>query len=390
MSAVRYPIKDQTAIAGVASPPYVRDAGRTATAMVVDACIGAIRDAGLTGADIDGISGSHIAPAYAIQAALGLPSITWWCNPIIPFQHQVVEAMNAVYAGICSTVLCYHGTYRAGGTSRSAAVNPFRARYGPGLNVLSPTPDTLFGPVGYAAWAARYLHDYGLGREILGMVAINDRSNAVTNPHAALRSPLTMEEYLEARMVREPLSILDMDYPVDGADAFIITTAERARDLAKRPVLIHAAVMGETGLPYEDQTVDLDHTGQQIVVEQLWRRSDVRLDDVDIFFPYDGFSIITVRWFETIGYCGNGEALGFFLDNWDKQTDRLQVNGRVLVNTHGGSLSDGGTQGSGHFREAVLQLRGEEGARQSPGVKTALLTPGGLFFNSGGVVLRTE
>jgi acetyl-CoA acetyltransferase len=390
MTAFSYPIKDRTAIVGVASPPYVRDAGRSAGAMVLDACVGAIRDAGLTAADIDGICGSPVLPAHAVQAALGIPSISWWCNPIIPFQHQVIEAMNAVHAGICSTVLCYHGTYRSAGTSRSAAFNPFRGRYGPGFNVLSPTPDTLYGPVGYAAWAGRYLHQYGVGREVFGLVAINDRSNASLNPHAALRTPLTMEEYLEARMVREPLSILDMDYPVDGADAFVVTTAERARDLAKTPVLIHAAVMGETGLPQEDQTVDLNHTGQQIVVDQLWKRSDIRLDDVDIFFPYDGFTIITVRWFETVGYCGDGEALGFFLDNWDKATSRLQLNGRVLVNTHGGSLSDGGTQGSGHFREAVLQLRQEAVGRQSPGVKTALLTPGGFFFNSGGVILRTE
>jgi acetyl-CoA acetyltransferase len=384
------PIKDQTAIIGVASPPYVRDAGRSANAMVLDACIGAIRDAGLTAADIDGICGSPVAPAYAIQAGLGIPAITWWCNPIIPFQHQIIEAMNAVHSGVCTTVLCYHGTYRAAGTSRSAAANPFRARFGPGMNVLSPTPDTLFGPVGYAAWAARYLHDYGVGREVFGLVAINDRSNAALNPHAALRSPLTMEEYLEARMIREPLSILDMDLPVDGADAFVITSASRARDLGDYPVLIHAAVMGQTGLPYEDQTSDLHHTGQQIVAEQLWRRSDVRLDDVDIFFPYDGFSIITVRWFESIGYCGDGEALGFFLDNWDKAAARLQINGRVMVNSHGGSLSDGGTQGAGHFREAVLQLRGEADQRQSPGARTALLTPGGFFFNSGGVILRTE
>jgi acetyl-CoA acetyltransferase len=390
MSAVAYPIKDQTAIVGVASPPYARDAGRSASAMVLDACVGAIRDAGLTAADIDGICGSPVLPAYAVQAGLGIPAISWWCNPIIPFQHQIIEAMNAVHAGICSTVLCYHGTYRSAGTSRSAAFNPFRARYGPGMNVLSPTPDTLFGPVGYAAWAGRYLHQYGVGREVFGLVAINDRSNASLNPHAALRTPLTMEEYLEARMVREPLSILDMDYPVDGADAFVITSAERAHDLAKTPVLIHAAVMGETGLPQEDQTVDLNHTGQQIVVEQLWRRSDIRLDDVDIFFPYDGFTIITARWFEAIGYCGDGEALGFFLDNWDKATARLQINGRVLVNTHGGSLSDGGTQGSGHFREAMLQLRREAVGRQSPGAKTALLTPGGFFFNSGGVILRTD
>jgi acetyl-CoA acetyltransferase len=389
VSSERYPIKDQTAIVGLGGTPYVRDAGRSAMAMVLDACIEAIRDAGLTASDVDGICGSPIAQPYAVQGALGIPEVTWFCNPTIPFQHQIIEAVHAVHAGTCSTVLCYHGTYRAGGTSRSAAADPFRARSGPGMNVLSSTPDTLFGPVGYAAWASRYLHEYGVGREVLGMVAINDRSNAARNPHAAMRAPLTMDEYLAARMIREPLSILDMDVPVDGADAFIVTTADRAADLPRRPVLVHVAVMGQAGVPYEDQTVDLHHTGQQIAVDRLWRWSDVGLDAVDVFFPYDGFSIITARWFETVGYCGDGEALGFFLDNWDTGGERLQLDGRVLVNPHGGSLSDGGTQGSGHFREAVLQLRGDAGERQAPAVRTALLTPGGFFFNAGAVVLRT-
>jgi acetyl-CoA acetyltransferase len=388
---VRYPIKDQIAISGVGTTSYSRDNRQSLGGMVLEACVNAVRDAGLTAADIDGICGSHrVPPAGYVQSGLGIPACTWWCNAAVPFQQQIMDAMQAVYSGACNTVLAYHGMYRAAGASRSAAQDPIRQRFGAGFNVLSPTPDTFASPVGYGPWAGEYLRRFGVGREVLGKVAINSRSNAVINEHAAQRTPLTMEDYLSARMIREPLSVLDMDYPVDGADAVVITTAERARDLPKTPVVIHAAIMGQTGTPLESELPDLGSTGQQIVARELWGRSDITLADVDAFFPYDGFTIISTRWFEALGYCGDGEANDFFDDNWDLPSNSLRINGRVPVNSHGGSLSEGGTQGPGFFREAIQQLRGEAGSRQAPGARCALLGIGGFFFNSGATILRVE
>ncbi len=390
MTGDRYPVKDGVAIVGVASTTYSRDSGRSPGALVLEACAAALKDAGVTVAEVDGLCGTNRAPAAGyVQGGLGIPSAAWWVNPAVPFQHQIMEAMNAIYAGACTTVLAYQGTYRSSGVSRSAAADPFRARFGPGLNVLSPNIDSLASPVGHAAWAARYLHEAGVGREVFGKMAINNRSHASRNEHAAMRAPLTMDDYLGARPIREPLSMLDMDYPVDGADAFVLTTAERARDLRQPAVIIHAAAMGQTDRPVEDQTPDLRTTGQQVAANLLWRRSDIALADVDIFFPYDGFSNLAVRWCEVVGYCGDGEANSFFDDNWDHQAACLSINGRVSVDTHGGSLSDGGTQGAGHFREAVLQLRGGAGSHQISGVKTALITQGGMFFNAGVAILRT-
>jgi acetyl-CoA acetyltransferase len=380
--------KDQVAIVGIGSTPHLRESGTTARTLALRAARDAIRDAGVRAEDVEGIAGSTEVQAYEIASGLGLPAVRWWVNNPIPFHFQIAEAVHAVHAGAADVVLAYHATRRASGTSRSAAGDPFRARSGPGGNRPPHTPDTILGAVGYAAWASRYLHEYGARREHLGLIAINDRSNAAGNPQAALRTPLTMEDYLAARMIREPLSMLDMDYPVDAADAFIITTAERARDLAQPGVLVHTVTSGMTDHPDEDQQADLQHTGQQVVVDRLWKSSDLKLDDMDVFFPYDGFSIITLRWLETVGYCGEGEAGPFLEQNWDSAGNRLLINGRVPVNTHGGSLSGGGTQGSGHVREAVLQLQGRAGERQAPAAKAALLTPGGFFYNAGGMVLR--
>jgi acetyl-CoA acetyltransferase len=385
----RDPLRDQIAIVGLSRTPYARDRGMSEGAMALEACIAAVRDAGLEARDIDGLCGSSV-PAHYVAGGLRLPALTWWANLQIPFTSHVIEAANAIHAGLCDTVLAYHSTYRAGGTSSAAASDPFRVRAGPGPNVAARNPDWIRGAVGYAAWASRYLAEYGARREHLGYIAQSDRACAADNPRAVLRAPLSMQDYLEARMVREPLCLLDMDYPVDAADAFVLTRAERARDLPHRPVRIHAATLGMTGQPDEEQLPDLRHHGQHVVAANLWRKSELGLDDMDVFFPYDGFSIICLSWFEAVGYCGFGEAGPFVEAQREPATGRIRIGGRVPVNPHGGSLSEGGTQGSGHLHEAVLQLRGAAGARQAPAARTALLTPGGFFFNAGGLILRSD
>src|SRR5579859_3617123 len=392
MSA-RNPIKDATAFAGVGRSAYSRDRGSTTElTMVLEACIEAIRDAGLSAADIDGVVGAGlltggIDPAVVISS-LGLPSVGWWLKTVPPIVNHVVAAMNAVWSGACDTALVYHSAYRLGGNSRTAAADPFRSRAALGLadgraqtgdGHSESEPWGMFGSVGYAAWAGRYLAEYRLPREHLGLVAINDRSNAQANENAVMREPLTMADYLAARMIREPLCLLDMDVPIDGADAFIVTTAERARDLRAAPVLIHAATMGMTAPPHEHLAAGLDATGQPLAARDLRAKSDLWLDDIDLFFPYDGFTVVALRCFESYGFCGPGEAGAFLADNWDPVENRVKIKGRVPVNTHGGSLSEGGSQGAGHLREAVTQLRGQAGGRQVPGARVALLTPGGFF-----------
>ncbi len=387
----RYPVKDKVAFAGTGASAFSRDSGgRSQLSLCAEACTRAIRDAGLTAADIDGIAGA-IPIAYKVQSTVGIPETTWWTSPPQEgsFVQVILEAMNAVYSGACTTALVYHTFYRLPWASRAAAKDPFRRM----LSIaggISDAPENVWGSVGYTAWASRYLHEYGASREDFGLVAINSRSNAGRNPHAVLQTPITMDDYLAARMIRWPLSLLDMDIPIDGAIAFVITTAERARDLPRRPVLIHAATAGVIGRNEEDQTPGLRNHGQRVSVETLRARSDLWLDDIDVYYPYDGFSFITLSWLEAIGWCGPGEAGAFIRDNWDDKTNSLVINGRIPVNTHGGSLSEGGTQGAGHIREAVLQLQGEAGDRQVPDARTAVLTPGGFFFNAHGLVLRTE
>ena len=163
---------------------------------MLEASIEAIRDAGLGAGDIDGICGSTVAAQY-VQAALGIPEVRWFANPQSVIGNQMVAAVSAVVAGLCDTALVYHNAYRLPWASRSAAADPMRQRatlgggdarnwWGTGHNEVGAR--SMFGAVAYAAWADRYLRDYGYTREHLGRIAINSRTNAAANDNAVYRT----------------------------------------------------------------------------------------------------------------------------------------------------------------------------------------------------------
>jgi len=380
-------MKDRVAIAGAATTGFVaRNSGRSQTSLAAEAAIAVIKQCGLTRDDIDGLCGSWPS-APVLQSALGIPEVTWFGNPVIPMVDHIATAAAAVHAGLCEVVLVYHAAYRAPWNSGGALKDPFR-RIGVGPTLQQSGPETMAGPIGYTGWASRYMHEYGVTREDFGLVAVNARSNAQRNPAAAMREPLTMDDYLNAPMVREPLCLYDMDPAVDGADAFIVTSAERARDMALPPVLINAAVLGMVAHNEEDQTESLRRHGQQVVVETLKAKGDFWIDDIDVYFPYDGFTPITLNWIDNAGWCKPGEAGAFLRQHWDADGRRVLINGRIPVNPHGGSLGEGATQASGHIREAVHQLQGLAGDRQVPDARRALITAGGFFFNAQGLLLH--
>ncbi len=397
MSARASVFRDRVAIASASTTGFRREwRGTTRAALAIDACKAAITDAGIDRREINGIIGEDFT---YVQSALGIPRLTYWSEPDIPFVSTLVNAANAVHAGAADVVLAYHSVYRTGLPRRSPDDDPFRTAATPvGANVVPPDsyetgdgfgPDKVTGAVAYTAWASRYLHEYGATRDAFGYRAVNGRSHAAGNPGAALRDPMTLDDYHHARMVRWPLCMLDMDMAVDGADAFVITTAERARDLALPPVLVHAAAQGMVAQNEEDQSPSLHDHGQHVVVETLRAASELWLDDVDVLLPYDGFSFIALSRIENLGWCAPGEGQAFLEANWDTDLAAIRIGGRVPVNPHGGALSEGATHGSGHVREAVLQLQGRAGARQVAAANNALVTTGGFFKNAQGCILRT-
>jgi acetyl-CoA acetyltransferase len=192
------------------------------------------------------------------------------------------------------------------------------------------------------------------------------------NPTAVYRTPLTMEEYLSARMISTPFGLYDCDVPCDGSVAVIVSALDAARDLRKPPVRVEAVgtqiidrVSWDQGtLVHEPQTLG--------PAAHLWTRTSLKPADVDVALVYDGFTFNCLSWLEALGFCQIGEG-GDFL----KDPARVSLTGELPLNTHGGQLSAGRTHGYGFIHEATVQLRGEGGERQVADAEVAVVTTGG-------------
>ena len=211
-----------------------------------------------------------------------------------------------------------------------------------------------------ACHASTHMTRYGITREQLGAVAINQRRNAALNPKAIYRDPITMDDYLSARMVSTPFSILDCDVPCDGTTAIIVSRLDAARGMQHAPIVIDAIGGGaQDKLGTWLGRSDYPHQAMHDASKAMWRRTDLKPKDVDSAHIYDGFSWLVLSWLEALGFCGEGES-GAFVEGGR----RIALDGELPMNTNGGQLSEGRMHGIGHLHEAMLQLRGIAGARQ--------------------------
>lgn len=369
--------EDRVAITGAGASPIGRDLGRSQLSLAVEACRAAIADAGLRREDIDGLCaypGSSGMPGVSSGGVRALEQAMrihphWHCGAHeVPGQlGTVIDAMLAVAAGLCRHVLCFTSFVRTGGP----AVRSVDGRVAGDL-----AWQLSFGAASPANWialqASHYMARYGAGREMLGHIAINARRNGALNPGALGRDPLDMESYLAARPISTPFGLLDCDMPCDGAMAFVVSAADAAADLPRPPVRVEAVGTRISEVQSWDQGT-LTHQGNIFgPAAHLWSRTDLRPDDIDLALLYDGFTFNTISWIEALGFCTPGEASAF-LD----QGRRIAIDGSLPVNPHGGHLAAGRSNGYGHLLEAVTQLRGEGGARQVPGCRTAIVSNGG-------------
>jgi acetyl-CoA acetyltransferase len=210
--------------------------------------------------------------------------------------------------------------------------------------------------------AQRRVHEFGLTRTQLAQIALNGRRNAALNENAIYRDPLTMDDYLGARMISTPLCLYDCDAPCDGSTALIVSAREHEAGLDHPACHVHAVGTALRGRPSWDQFDDMTSMAARDAGASLWERADLTPADVDVAQLYDGFSILTMVWLEALGFCGRGESGPFVEDGTVIARD-----GRLPLNTAGGQLSGGRLHGFGLIHEACVQLRGEGGERQVPG-----------------------
>lgn len=377
--------EDSVVISGIGISDVGRRLNREDIDLTCDAALAAINDAGLVRDDIDGLSTypgkiPGTAPGFTgpgspeVQDALGL-KLNWHHGGLEgPGQFSAfIAACLAVHAGLARHVLVYRTVTEATGQGAGR-----RAAAGGGVSRVSGYQASLlpFGSMSAASWQAvyanRYMHEYGMTREQLAHIALNGRRNAALNPRAIYRDPITMQEYLDARMIAYPFGLYDCDVPCDGSVAVIVSHVDTAADLRADPIRVEAVGSALTDRPSWDQRVDLMGMAAHDAGRHLWSRTDLKPADVDVAQLYDGFSYLTVAWLEAMGFCGRGEA-GEFIDGGE----RIALDGELPLNTWGGQLSGGRLHAFGHLHEACLQLRGGAGERQVDGASVAAVAAGG-------------
>ncbi|MCK2219621.1 acetyl-CoA acetyltransferase [Actinomadura sp. ATCC 31491] len=379
--------RDATAIAGVGYTPFSKNSGVSTLTLACRAVLAALDDAGLSAADVDGLATHRVgdsAPPTLVGPALGLTGLSWHLDQFGggSVSHAVVgQAALAVAAGMAETVVCYRAInarseFRMGGTGRGLPVSPevqYQAPYG----YVAP-------PQQYAMYARAHMLRYGTTAEHFGALAVTQRANAVKNPRALMRTPITLEDYLASRWIAEPFRLLDCCLETDGACAVVVTTAERARALRRPPVLISAAAWGGGQSHLSGAAGDPTVTAAAELAPRLYAQAGLGPADVDVAEIYDCFTYSVVVQLEDYGFCPKGEGGPYVASG------ATALDGPLPVNTHGGFLSEGYVHGVNHIAEAVSQLRGEAGDRQVPGAEVALSTaqPGYVLPATSALILR--
>jgi acetyl-CoA acetyltransferase len=388
--------ESRVCITGIGMSDVGRRLLRDPMELTIDACLAAIEDAGLRREDIDGLS-TYPGPGIGVGMSSGgivdvediLRVKPKWFNGGIELAGQtgsVSTAALAVAAGLCRHVLCFRCVWESSYAHlvRTGGLPAGGGRAGGDMQWRLP-----FGASSAANWiamlASRHFHEYGTTREQLGQIALNGRRNAMRNPRAIYREPLSLREYLDARMITTPFGLYDCDVPCDGAVAIVLSHVDAARDTRRRdPVRLEAAGFQIAERPSWDQA-ELTHEPLLVgAARALWERTDLKPSDVDVAEIYDGFSFNCLCWLERLGFCPVGEG-GNFLSGGK----RIALDGELPLNTHGGQLSAGRLHGYGFLHEAVVQLRGEGGERQVAGnPQVAIVATGGGA--PGGTILLTR
>lgn len=365
---------------GIGQSEIGQNLARHPLLLTVDAVKEALNEAGLTIEQIDGVStypgrvpqmmGFSPVGADELIDALGIKA-TWYAGggEISSQLGAVVAAVGAIRAGQARHIICYRTVYEAAAMARPEEYPMPRLDRVDGSKQWTAPFNALSPATWFAQYAMRHVKKYGLTREQLAQISLTDRANGLLNPRALVREPLTLDEYMSARLVAEPLCLLDCDRYTDASTVLIVSAGEAIDEVSCTPIRI-AAMAGSVDRHSWDQA---EWMASYATGRDLWKRTDYQASDVDTAQLYDGFSFLALTWLEALEFCDIGEG-GKYIEGGK----RIALDGELPINTFGGQISGGRLHGFGFAYEAVVQLRGLGGDRQVQGnPKVAVATSGG-------------
>ncbi|MFJ4687567.1 lipid-transfer protein [Streptomyces sp. NPDC091377] len=365
---------NRAAIVGIGATEFSKDSGRSELRLAAEAVRAALDDAGLSPADVDGMVTFTMDtnPEITVAQACGIGELGYFARVHYgggAACGTVLQAALAVASGVAEVVVCYRAFNERSGHRFGAGVQ-HREPSAEGVGLGWVMPFGLLTPASWVAMAAqRYLHTYGLTpEEAFGPVAVTARRHAAVNPAAHFHGrPITLADHAASRWIVEPLRLLDCCQETDGAQAVVVTSLARARDLPRPPAVIVGAAQGAghgqeqmTGFHRGDLTA-LPEAGA--TARRLWRASGLGPGDIDVGILYDHFTPFVLMQLEEYGFCGRGEAAAYVAE------------GRLPLNTHGGQLGEGYLHGMNGIAEAVRQVRGTS-VNQVRGAERVLATAG--------------
>ncbi len=361
------------AVAVPVTVPYVRHSTHGAHWFLGRALDALVRQSGIDKAQIDGltVSSFSLGPDTAVGVTQHLGVSPRWLDHIPNGGASGVMALRraarAVQAGDADVVACI-----AGDTNH---VDSFRLMLG-GFSTFARDASYPYGSGGpnsiFAFITANYMRTFGARREDFGRIAVDQRSNALANPHALFRKPLSLDEYMAARPISDPIHLFDCVMPCAGGEAFLVMREARARELALPHALVRGAI--ERHNAYADDPVMI-RGGWRMDRDDLYAQAGATPDDIDFVQTYDDYPVIVMLQFEDLGFCDKGEGPAFV------RSRSLTFDGDFPNNTGGGQLSCGQAGAAGGFigmTEAIRQLTGQAQGRAVPDARLGLVTGFGM------------
>jgi len=370
------PLRDAAAIVGIGQTEFAKEIDRPEPQLAAEAVWAALQDAAIDPAEVDGLSSFTMESTDEVTLAktLGFGDITYFSQ--VGYGGgagcaTIGHAAMAIATGQADVVVAWRSRKRGARASRPWAVAPSRLP----IQAQWTRPFGLLRPVDEVAMLARrYAYEYGAQREHLAEVAMAVRAHANRNPAALMyEKTMSLDDYMSARFISEPLCLFDNCLETDGALAAVLVSAERARDCPHPPAVVHA--FGQ-GLHRQHESMvnyycDDPLTGPAwVAAEKLWAQSELGPDDIQVAQIYDAFTPLILLSLEGYGFCKRGEAPDFVADG-----NLRWGSGSLPTNTSGGGLSEAYVHGFNLITEGVRQLRGTSTC-QVDGAETCLVTSG--------------